>query len=165
MDFLSAWRVFIDLQIFFTFGKYCNRVKEVISYTGSFVLALIVEKLSNESFLAVAGNVAKDLVDGNQEDLNVLAVIGTFVEGDQEDANKWFECNNGNVMTSIAMTFGDEKFNQEDAIEMSDNNNADDLSTPILVSYHYLLPASPSLALKVFLFLVLFLLSFYLLLA
>jgi hypothetical protein len=47
--------------------------------------------------------------------LNVLAVIRTVVEdlvyGNQEDANKWFQCNNGNVMTSMAVTFGDKKFN------------------------------------------------------
>jgi hypothetical protein len=47
--------------------------------------------------------------------------------GDQEDANKWFECNNNNVMTSIAVTFGDKKFDHKDAIEMDDNNNTDDL--------------------------------------
>ncbi len=77
--------------------------KLLISYVGSFVLGLIVEKLSNESFLAVVGNVVEDLVYGNLEDVNVLVVVGTIVEdlvdGDQEDPNEWFECNNGNVVT------------------------------------------------------------------
>jgi hypothetical protein len=71
------------------------------------------------------------LVDGNQEDLIVLAVVGRIVEdlvdGDKEDANKWFECNNSNVMTSIAVTFGDEKFDQEEAIKTGNNNDPDDL--------------------------------------
>ncbi len=103
----------------------------MISCIGSFVLGSIVEKLSNQSFLAVVGNVVKDLVNGDQEDLNVLAVVGTvikdLVNGNQEDTNTWFKCNNGNVMTSIAVTFGDTKFSQEDAIKMGNNNIPDDL--------------------------------------
>jgi hypothetical protein len=55
----------------------------------------------------------------------------------------------GNVMTSIALTFGDKKFDQEDAFKTGDNNDPDDFFAPILVTYHYLFPASPSLALKV----------------
>jgi hypothetical protein len=102
----------------------------MISYAGSFVLGSVIEKLSNESFLAVVCNVVKDLVDGDQEDLNVLVVVGTVIEdlvnGYQEDVNKWFKCNNGNVMTSIAMTFGDKKFIQEDAIKMGKNDDPDD---------------------------------------
>jgi hypothetical protein len=74
------------------------------------------------SFLAVVGNIVKDLVDGNQEDFNILAVVGTVVEdlvdGNQEDADKWFECNYSDVMTSIAVTFGGEKFDQEDTIKI-----------------------------------------------
>jgi hypothetical protein len=126
LGFLSAWRVFIDLQIFLTFGIYCNRVKKLISHIGSFVLDLIIEKLFNESFLAVVGSIVEDLVNDDQEDLNVLAVIGTVIEDlvddNQEDTNKWFECNEGNVITSIALTFGDKKFNQEDAIETGDKD-------------------------------------------
>ncbi len=103
----------------------------MISYVGSFVLGLIVEKMSNESFLAVVGKVVEDLDDGKQEDLNLLAVIGIIdedlLDGNQEDPNKWFECNGGDVMTSIAVTFGDEKFDQEDAIKTGENNDADDL--------------------------------------
>ncbi len=91
----------------------------------------IIEKLSIESFIAVVGNAVKDLVDGDQEDLNILAVFSTVIEdlvdANQEDANEWFECNKGNVMTSIAVTFGDEKFDQEDPIEIGDNNNPGDL--------------------------------------
>jgi hypothetical protein len=64
--------------------------------------------------------------------VNVLAVVGTAIEdlvdGNQEDVNKWFECNNGDVVTSIAVTFGDKKLYQEDAIKTGDNNNADDLT-------------------------------------
>jgi hypothetical protein len=116
----------------------------LILYTGSFVSGLIVEMLSHESFLVVVSNVVKDLVDGNQEGMNVLAVIGTVVEdlvnGGQEDANEWFECNNGNVVTSIAVTFGDKKFNQEDAIELGNSNNADDLTCSNFS--HLLLPFS-----------------------
>ncbi len=86
----------------------------MISYVESFVLGLIIEKLSNESFLAVVCNVVKDLVNGNQEDLNVLAVVGIVIEdlvnGDQEDVNKWFKCNNDNMMKSITVTFGDKIF-------------------------------------------------------
>ena len=86
----------------------------MILYVGSFVLDFIVKKLSNESFLAVVSNVVKDLVNCNQEDMNAHAVIGTIIEdlvdGNQEDANKCFKCNNSNVMTLIAMTFGDKKF-------------------------------------------------------
>ncbi len=63
--------------------------------------------------------------------MNVLAVVSTVVEdlvdGNQEDTNKWFECNNGNVMTSITVTFGDKKFDQEDAIKTGNNDNPDDL--------------------------------------
>ncbi len=74
------------------------------------------------------------MVNGDQEDMNVFAVVGTVVEDlvdiNQEDANKWFKCNNGNVVTSIAMTFGNEEFNQEDAIEKGNNNNADALTHP-----------------------------------
>ncbi len=103
----------------------------MISYIKSFVLGLIVEKLSNESFLAVIGNFVKDLVDGNQEDVNVLAVIDTIVEdlvnGNQEDAIKWFQWNNGIVVTSIAVTFGDKKLDQEDTIYAGNSNAADDL--------------------------------------
>jgi hypothetical protein len=90
----------------------------------------MVEKLSNESFLAVVGNVIKDLVNDDQEDLNVLAVLGTIIEDlvndTQEDMKKWFECSDGNVMISIAVTFRDEIFDQEDAIIMGNNDNADD---------------------------------------
>jgi hypothetical protein len=104
----------------------------MIWYAQSFILGSIVENLSNESFLAVVGNVVKDLDNGNQEAVNILAVIGIIVEdlvnGDQEDTNKWFECNNGDVVTSITMTFGDKKFDQEDAIETGNNDNADDLT-------------------------------------
>ncbi len=104
----------------------------MISYVGSFVLGLIVEKLSNESFLAVVSNIVKDLVDGDWQDMKVLAVVGIVVEdlvnGDWEDANEWFECNGGDVVTSTAVTFGDKKFNQEDAIKTGNNNNADDLT-------------------------------------
>ncbi len=129
MGFLSAWRVFIDPHIFLTFGKYCNGVKKLISYIRSSILDLIIEKLFDESFLAVAGNLVKDLVDGNQEDMNILAVlVEDLVDDKQDDANKWFKCNDGDLMTSIAMTFGVEKFNQEDAIKMGNNNNADDLT-------------------------------------
>ncbi len=86
----------------------------MISYVRIFVLGSIVEKLSNESFLAVVCNVVKDLVDGNQDDLNVFAVVGTVIEdlvnGDQEDVNKWFKCNDDNVMKSITVTFNDKIF-------------------------------------------------------
>ncbi len=105
--------------------------KKSISNVRSFILGSIIEKLSNESFLAVVGNVVKDLINGDQEDLNVLAVVGSIVEdlvnGNQDDANKWFKCNDGNVMTSIPVTFGDEKFDQEDAIKKGDNDVPDDL--------------------------------------
>jgi hypothetical protein len=36
--------------------------------------------------------------------------------------------NNGNLMTSIAVTFGNKKFDQEDTIEMGNNDNPDDLA-------------------------------------
>jgi hypothetical protein len=42
--------------------------------------------------------------------------------------NKWFECNDGNVITSIAVTFGDKKFDQEKAIKTGNNDNADELT-------------------------------------
>jgi hypothetical protein len=103
----------------------------MISYVGSFVLCLIAEMLSNESFLAVVGNIVKDWVDGYQEDLNVLSVVGTIVDdlvnGDQEDTNKLFECNDNNVTTSIAVTFGDKNLDQEDAIKTGKIFNPDDL--------------------------------------
>jgi hypothetical protein len=129
--FLTAWRVVIDLQIFLHSANTAMESKKLILYVGSFVLGLIVEKLFNESFLAVVGNVVEDLVDCIQEDLNILANLGNIVEdlvdGGQEDANELFQCNNGNVMTSIAVTFGDEKFDQEDTIKMGNNNDPDDL--------------------------------------
>ncbi len=88
----------------------------MILYLSSFVLVLIIQKLSNECFLAVIVNLVKDLVDDDQEDLNVLSVVGTVFEdlfdGNQEDTNKWFKCNDANVMTSITVTSSDEKFDQ-----------------------------------------------------
>ncbi len=169
MGFLTAWRVFIDLQIFLTFGKYCNGVKKMISYVGRFVLGLIIEELSNEIFLAVVGNIVEYLVNGNRQNLNVLAAIGTIVEdlvdGNQEDANKWFECNEGNVMTSIAVTFNDEKFDQEDAIETGNNNNPDDLFCSNFSNLPLPFSGITFFGIESFHFLVLPLLSFYLLLA
>jgi hypothetical protein len=110
----------------------------LISYVRIFALGLIVEKLSDESFLAVVCKAVKDLVDGNQEDLNVLAVVGTVIEdlvnGDQEDVNKWFKCNNNNVMKSIAVTFGDKKFIQEDAIKAGKYDTLMICFAPILVT-------------------------------
>jgi hypothetical protein len=44
-----------------------TEIKTMISYVRSFILGLIVEKLSNESFLAVVGYIVKALVDGNQD--------------------------------------------------------------------------------------------------
>jgi hypothetical protein len=121
----------LTFRYFFHPTNFATESKKLISYVGSFVLGSIVEKLSNENFLAVVDNVIKDLVDGDQEDVNVLAVVGTIVEdlvdGNQEDANKWFECNNGNVVTSIAVTLGDEEFNQEDAIKTDNNDDGDGL--------------------------------------
>ncbi len=122
----------LTFRYFVRLANFATESKKYILYIGSFVLGSIVEKLSNESFLAVVGNVVKDLVDGNQEDLNVLAVIGTVVEylvnGNQDDVDKWFKCNNGDVMTSFTKTFDDKKFDQEDTIKTGDNNNADDLT-------------------------------------
>ncbi len=121
----------MTFRYFLHLANIVTESKKLISYVRSFVLGLIIEKLSNKSFLAVASNVIKDLVNGNQEDMNVLAVVGTVIEdlvdGNQEDTNKWFECKDSNVMTSISVTFGDEKFNQEDAIKTGDNDNPDDL--------------------------------------
>ncbi len=141
----------------------------MISYIRRFVLGSIIEKLSIESFLAVVGNVVEDLVNGNQEDLNVLAVVGTVVEdlvdGHQEDTNKWFECNNGNVMTSITVAFGDKKFDQEDAIKNGDNDNPDDLFCSNFSNLSYSFSSVTFFGIEGFPFLVLPLLSFYLLLA
>ncbi len=121
----------MTFRYFLHLANIAKESKKWISYIGRFVLGLIVEELSNEIFLAVVGNFVKYLVNGNQEDLNILAAVGTVVEdlvdGNQEDANKWFECKEGDVMTSVAMTFGGEKFNQEDTIETGDNDNPGDL--------------------------------------
>ncbi len=121
----------LNFRYFLHLANIAMESKISILYVGSFVLGSIVEKLSYESFLAVVGKVIEDLVNGNQEDVNILAVVGTVVEdlvgGDQEDANKWFGCNDGNVMTSITVTFGDEKFDREDTIKTGDNKKADDL--------------------------------------
>jgi hypothetical protein len=141
----------------------------MISFIGSFVLGLIVELLSNERFLAAVGNVVKDLVDGNQEDLNVLAVISTviddLVDGNQEDANEWFKCNDGNVMTSLAVTFGDKKFYQEYTIKMGNNNNPDDLFCSNFSNLPLPFSGVTFFGIEGFPFLNLPLLSFYLLLA
>ncbi len=141
----------------------------MISYIGSFVLGSIVEKLSNEIFLAVVRNIVQDLVGGDQEDLNILAVVGTVVEdlvdGNQEDTNKWFKCNGNDVMTSIAVTFGDDKFNQEDAIKMGNNNNADDLTRSNFSNLPLPFSSITFLGIKGFPFFVLPSLSYYLLLA
>jgi hypothetical protein len=75
------------------------------------------------------------------------------------------ECNDSDVATSTTVTFEDDEFEQEETIKMGNNNDADDLTLSDLVTYHYLFLASPSLAVKVFLFLVLPSLSFNLLLA
>jgi hypothetical protein len=95
------------------------------------VSSWVHEKLSNEIFIAVVGNVVKDFIDGDQDDLTVLAVVHTVVEdlvnGNQEYLNKWFECNDSTVMTSIAMTFGEEKFDRENAMKTGNNGNPDDL--------------------------------------
>ncbi len=132
-------------------------------------MGLIIEKLSNESFLAVISKVVEDLVDGNQEDVNALAVLGTVIEdlvdGNQEDANKWFECNNGNVVTSIAMTFGNKEFDQEDAIETGDNDNADDLKCSNFSNLPLPFSGITFFGIKGFPFFVLPVLSFYVLLA
>jgi hypothetical protein len=94
-------------------------------------LGLIVEKLSKKCFLAALSNIVEDLVDGDQEDVNTHAVIGTVVDdlvnGNQEDASKLSKCNNGNVVTSITVTFDDKKLDQEEAIKMGKNNDAEDL--------------------------------------
>jgi hypothetical protein len=71
---------FLTFRYFLHLENIATESKKLILYIGSFVLGLIIEKLSNESFLAVVGNVVKDLVHGNQEDVNVLTVIGTIVE-------------------------------------------------------------------------------------
>ncbi len=146
-----------------------TETKKSILCAGSFVLGLIVEKLSNESFFAVVGNVVDNLVDGNQEDLNVLAVISTvdedLVDGNQEDVNKCFEYNDGDVMTSIAVTFGDKKFNQESTIKTGDNNNADDLVCSNFSNLPLPFSGVTLSSIKGFPFFVLPLFSFYLLLA
>jgi hypothetical protein len=72
----------------------------MIPYVRSFVLSLIVEKLSNESFLAAVNNVTRDLVDGDQEDLNVLAVVSTIVE-DLVDGNQKTQTNGLNATTAM----------------------------------------------------------------
>jgi hypothetical protein len=141
----------------------------MISYVGSFVLGLIIEKLSNESFLAVVGNVVEDLVDDDQEDVNVVAAVGTIVEdlvdGDQEDANKWFKCDDGNVVKSSPLLLVTRILTKKMPLKQAGTTTLMILRAPILATYHYCFPASTSLALNVFHFLVLPLLSFYMLLA
>ncbi len=80
MSFLTAWRVLLTFRYFLHLANIATESKKLILYIGRFVLGLIIEELSNESFLAVVGNIFEYLVNGNQEDLNVLAAIGTNFE-------------------------------------------------------------------------------------
>ncbi len=68
-------------------------------------------------------------------------------------------------MTSIAVTFGDKKFDQEDTIETGNNNNPDDLFSSNFSNLPLPFSGINFLSIEVCPNLVLLLLSFYLLLA